>query len=42
MMIVVCAFPKEAWVRDDGEEYWKVDAAIAMSNIFISKHVQKV
>jgi nitroreductase len=33
IMIVVCAFPKEAWVRDDGEEYWKADAAIAMNNI---------
>jgi len=33
MMIVVCTFPKEAWVRDDGEEYWKVDAAVAMNNI---------
>jgi len=32
IMIVVCAFPKEAWVRDDGEEYWKADAAIAMNN----------
>jgi len=33
VMIVVCAFPKESWVRDDGEEYWKVDAANAMNNI---------
>lgn len=33
IMIVVCAFPKEAWVRDDGEQYWKADAAIAMNNI---------
>jgi nitroreductase len=32
-MIVVCAFPKKAWIRDDGEEYWKADAAIAMNNI---------
>jgi nitroreductase len=32
-IIVVCAFPEEAWVRDDGEEYWKADAAIAMSNM---------
>jgi nitroreductase len=33
VMIVVCAFPKKAWIRDDGEEYWKADAAIAMNNI---------
>jgi len=33
IMIVVCAFPEKAWVRDDGEEYWKADAAIAMNNI---------
>jgi nitroreductase len=32
-IIVVCAFPEEAWVRDDGEEYWKADAAIAMNNM---------
>jgi nitroreductase len=32
-IIVVCAFPEEAWIRDDGEEYWKADAAIAMNNI---------
>jgi nitroreductase len=32
-IIVVCAFPKEAWVRDDGEAYWKVDAAFAMTTL---------
>ena len=32
-IIVVCAFPEEAWVRDDGEEYWKADSAIAMNNM---------
>ena len=32
-IIVICAFPKKAWVRDDGEEYWKVDAAVAMTNL---------
>lgn len=31
IIIVICAFPKEAWIRDDGEQYWKVDAAIAMN-----------
>lgn len=33
IIIVVCAFPEKAWIRDDGEEYWKADAAIAMNNI---------
>ena len=33
IIIVVCAFPEEAWVRDDGEEYWKADSAVAMTNI---------
>ena len=33
VMIVVCAFPEKAWIRDDGEEYWKADAAMAMNNI---------
>ena len=30
-IIVVCAFPDKAWVRNDGEEYWKADAAVAMT-----------
>jgi nitroreductase len=33
IMIVVCSFPKEAWIRDDGEQYWKADAAIAINNM---------
>ena len=36
MMIAVCAFPEEAWVRDDGEEYWKADAAVAMNNLSLA------
>jgi nitroreductase len=32
-IIAVCSFPDKAWVRDDGEEYWKVDAAAAMTNL---------
>jgi nitroreductase len=32
-IIVVCAFPELAWVRDDGEEYWKADAAVAMNSM---------
>ena len=33
IIIVAFAIPSEAWVRDDGEEYWKADTAIAMNNI---------
>ena len=40
MMIAICAFPKEAWVREDGEEYWKVDAAAAMSNIALQAYAE--
>ena len=29
----MCALPSEAWTRDDGENYWKADAAIAMHNM---------
>ncbi len=36
VIIVVCANPKEAWRRRDGEEYWKVDAAIAMQNMILT------
>ena len=32
-IIAICSFPDKAWVRDDGEEYWKVDAAVAMTNL---------
>ncbi len=32
-IIVMCALPSEAWTRDDGESYWKADAAIAMHNM---------
>jgi nitroreductase len=35
-IIVVCANPKEAWRRKDGEEFWKVDAAIAMQNLILA------
>ncbi len=36
VIIVVCADPSEAWRRRDGEEYWKVDAAIAMEHIVLA------
>jgi nitroreductase len=35
-VIVCCANPKEAWRRWDREEYWKVDAAIAMQNLILT------
>jgi nitroreductase len=35
-IIVCCANPKESWRRWDGEEYWKVDAAIAMQNLILT------
>jgi len=35
LIIVVCADPSSAWVRRDGEEFWKVDAAIAMQDMIL-------
>ena len=35
-IIVVCVNPKESWRRRDGEEFWKVDAAIAMQNMILT------
>jgi len=34
-IIVACAFPEKAWVRLDGEEYWKVDITIAMQSLVL-------
>jgi len=36
VIIVACAVPEEAWRRADGEEYWKVDVAIAMQNLVLA------
>jgi nitroreductase len=36
VIIVACAFPEEAWVRHDGEEYWKVDVSIAMQDVVLA------
>lgn len=36
VIIVACAVPEEAWLRRDGEEYWKVDTAIAMQNLVLA------
>lgn len=36
VIIAVCADPTKAWRRADGEEFWKVDAAIAMEHIVLA------
>jgi nitroreductase len=36
VIIVACVDPEEAWRRMDGEEYWKVDLAIAMQNLVLA------
>jgi len=36
IMIVMVSSPKEAWVREDGEEFWKTDAAIAMNQLSLA------
>jgi nitroreductase len=34
-IIVACAFPEKAWSRQDREEYWKVDVAIALQSMVL-------
>lgn len=36
VIIIGCAFPNEAWIRRDGEEFWKVDVSIAMQNLVLA------
>jgi nitroreductase len=36
IIIVTCADPEKAWKRNDGEEFWKIDAAIAMQDIVLT------
>jgi nitroreductase len=36
VIIVACAVPEKAWHRMDGEEYWKVDVAIALQNLVLA------
>lgn len=36
VIIVACADPAAAWRRKDGEEYWKVDVAIAMEHLVLA------
>jgi nitroreductase len=40
MMIAMVSNPKEAWARDDGEEYWKADAAIAMHQVSLAAYAE--
>jgi len=35
-IIVACASPEKAWVRRDGEEYWKVDITIALQSLILA------
>ena len=37
-IIVACARPKDAWSRQDGEEYYKVDVAIAVQSMVLVAH----
>ena len=36
IIIVICATPEKAWKRSDGEEFWKIDAAIATQDIVLA------
>ena len=40
IMIAMVSIPKEAWVRDEGEEYWKADAAIAMHQVSLAAYAE--
>ena len=35
---MACAEPSKGWSRQDGEEYWKVDVAIAMQTMVLVAH----
>ena len=35
LILVVCADPRDAWTRADGEEFWKVDATIALQTMIL-------
>ena len=36
VIVVTCATPEKAWKRNDGEEFWKIDAAIAHQDLILS------
>ncbi|HLN45166.1 MAG TPA: nitroreductase family protein [Candidatus Sulfotelmatobacter sp.] len=38
VIIVACSLPSNAWARQDGETYWKVDIAIAVQNMILVAH----
>jgi nitroreductase len=38
VIIVACATPSKGWFRQDGEDYWKVDVAIAMQTMVLVAH----
>jgi nitroreductase len=38
IIIVACSSVESAWSRQDGENYWKVDAAIAVENMILVAH----
>jgi nitroreductase len=38
VIIVACSTPSAAWSRKGSEEYWKVDAAIAMQSLVLVAH----
>ncbi|MCW4022707.1 MAG: nitroreductase family protein [archaeon] len=40
VMIVLCANPKESWVRKDKEEFWKVDAGLTMQNLSLAAYAE--
>ena len=40
IMLVMVSIPKEAWFRDDGEENWKADAAVAMHQISLAARAE--
>ncbi len=35
VIVIACADPHNAWTRRDGEEYWKVDVAIALHSMIL-------
>ncbi len=38
VVIVACADPKKAWSNPNGEDYWKVDVAIAVHNMCLAAY----
>jgi nitroreductase len=36
VIVVACASPEKAWVRQDSEEFWKVDISIAMQDLILA------